>query len=516
MEVPVAIVTLIAPPGLKSFSGLQMHAPNPPLGLAYIAAAVREEGIQYTVVDAAGEALDQVSPYPDRKDLMVQGLSTAQILERIPPATDVVGLSCNFSTLWPIVRQIAEAVRGQFPKALIVLGGEHGTAVPENVLKTSDFDVVVLGEGEETFVSVVRSWRQGSGFDAVEGIAYRVDGEIHCGSISNRIRNVNDIAPPDWASFPLEEYIERHQINGVNIGRSMPILATRGCPYQCTFCSNPAMWTTRYIARDPKLVVDEMEFYAREYGVSNFDFQDLTAIVKRRWVLEFCDEIKARNLKITWQMPSGTRSEIFDDDIAEALVQSGCYALSFAPESGAPEILDSVKKQVDLDNLQKAITITLNKGMKLSCFFVIGFPDETKASLKQTLSFIRRISIMGVHDVGVARFVPYPGSAIFKQLLQDDAVSLDDDFFMSPMDYYSSRAPSFSKEVSGRYTYWTMIWMYVNFYVLSFTIHPLRTMMILVRSIVTGREETRYSKWFVDQLRTRRRWRGIASENQTP
>ena len=128
----------------------------------------------------------------------------------------------------------------------------------------------------------------------------------------------------------------------------MPILGTRGCPFQCTFCSNPGMWTQRWIARDPVALADEMELYVRKYRVTNFDFQDLTAIVKRQWIVDFCRELIARDLKITWQMPSGTRAEVFDAEVADLLYRSGCRALAFAPESGSPEILKIVRKQVDL------------------------------------------------------------------------------------------------------------------------------------------------------------------------
>ena len=116
-------VTLINPPGLKSFSSLQMHTPNPPLGLAYVAASVGAAGFRYHVIDAVGEALDQISPYSERTDLMVQGLGVDQIVDRIPADSDVIGLGCMFSTLWPITRRVVEAARARFPEALIVLGG---------------------------------------------------------------------------------------------------------------------------------------------------------------------------------------------------------------------------------------------------------------------------------------------------------------------------------------------------------------------------------------------------------
>jgi radical SAM superfamily enzyme YgiQ (UPF0313 family) len=506
------MITLINPPGIKTFSGLQMHTPNPPLGLAYVAAAVREAGLPYRVIDATGEALDRISPYPGRDDFMVQGLPIGDIVGRIPSDTEVIGISCMFSTIWPLANRVAQAARERFPRALMVLGGEHGTAVPDHVLASSPFDTVVLGEGEETFVALLRAREAGRPLREVPGIAFREDGAVVRTGLSLRRKDVDAIPSPDWDSFPIEEYVARHQINGINLGRAMPILGTRGCPFQCTFCSNPGMWTQRWIPRDPAALADEMELYVRKYRIANFDFQDLTAIVKRQWIVDFCRELIRRDLKITWQMPSGTRAEVFDDEVADLLYRSGCRALAFAPESGSPEILRKVKKEVHLDHMLAAMRSAVRRGLKLSCFIVIGFPDDTPATLRQTLSLIRRMAVLGVYDVAVSKFVPYPGSALFHRLQREGKIQLDDEFFISPMDFYTAKAPSYADRVSTRRLYWTMLWMFVNFYAISFALRPLRAVRAIGRAILTGTEETRYAKWFVDRFYTRRRWRKLAGE----
>jgi radical SAM superfamily enzyme YgiQ (UPF0313 family) len=505
------MITLINPPGIKTFSGLQMHTPNPPLGLAYVSAALRDAGFAHQVIDATGEALDAVSPYPDRADFMVQGLTLDEIVRRVDLDTEVVGISCMFSTLWPLTHRVASAVREKFPRALFVLGGEHGTAVPEHVLASSPFDVVVLGEGEETFVELLRARAAGRPLSSVKGIAFRErDGRVTTTGLSARRRDVDAIPLPAWDAFPIREYIERHQTNGINLGRSMPMLGTRGCPFQCTFCSNPGMWTQRWIARNPRQLADEMALYVDKYGVSNFDFQDLTAIVKRQWIVDFCRELIARDLGITWQMPSGTRAEVFDEEVADLLYRSGCRALAFAPESGSKTILKAVKKQVDLDHMLTAMRAAVKRGLKLSCFIVIGFPDDTPVTLRQTLSLIRRMAVLGVYDVAVSKFVPYPGSELFRRLQREGKIQLDDEFFVSPMDFYTAKAPSYADAVSTRRLYWTMLWFFVNFYVISFALRPWRVVRALGRALFTGVEETRYAKWFVDVLFTRRRWRRLA------
>ena len=138
---------------------------------------------------------------------------------------------------------------------------------------------------------------------------------------------------------------------GVDRGRSMPMLATRGCPYQCTFCSSPLMWTTRWTARAPLEVVREMQHYIEKYHVDNFDFYDLTAIVHKSWILEFCELLLERGLKITYQLPSGTRSEAIDGEVAKLLFRSGCRNMTYAPESGSPRVLTFIKKRVKVSNM---------------------------------------------------------------------------------------------------------------------------------------------------------------------
>jgi anaerobic magnesium-protoporphyrin IX monomethyl ester cyclase len=504
------MITLVNSPGLKSFSGLQMHTPNPPLGLAYIAAVMKEASIPYTVIDGTAEALDSVSPYPKRSDFMIQGLSFEEITNRIPTETRIIGLGCMFSTLWPLTRDLAEHIRGHFPNALMVLGGEHCTAVPELSLRTSVFDIVVQGEGEEAFLALAKAVATGQSWRDIPGIAYLDGDTFRSNGLAERNRSINDVPIPDWDSFPIEEYISRHQINGANLGRSMPLLSTRGCPYQCTFCSSPNMWTTRYITRDPVKVADEIALYKRKYKIANVDFQDLTAVVKRSWVIEFCHELIKRNLNVTWQMPSGTRSEVFDEEVADLLYRSGCRALAFAPESGSPEILKKIKKQVDLDHMMKAMRIAVHRGFRLSCFIVIGFPDDTLATLRQSLQLVRRMALLGVYDVSVSKFVPYPGSLLFKRLQQEGRIAVDDEFFLSPMDFYTQKAPSYSEHLTTKELYFSMLWIFTNFYIISFARRPFRTARILLKAVFTGTEETRFAKWLNDILFVRRRWRKLA------
>ena len=160
-----------------------------------------------------------------------------------------------------------------------------------------------------------------------------------------------------------------------------------------------------------------------------------------------------------------------------------------------------------------AMRAAVKRGLKLSCFIVVGFPQDTPKTHRQTTRLIRKMAVLGVHDVVVSRFVPYPGSELFKRLQAESKIELDDEFFVSPMDFYSSnKVPSYSDAVSTTRLHRTMYWMFVNFYGLSFAIRPWRVVQALVKLVLTGTEETRYAKWFADRLYVRRRWRRLASQ----
>ena len=154
----------------------------------------------------------------------------------------------------------------------------------------------------------------------------------------------------------------------------MPMMASRGCPYQCTFCSNPSMWTTRWIPRDPDLLLDEMQFYQKKYGAENFDFYDLTAIVKKSWIVDFCRKIEERGLSFTWQLPSGTRTEAIDGEVASLLYRSGCRNMSYSPESGSPAVLRRIKKKIHPDSVIGSISEATKNGMNIKCNIIFGFP----------------------------------------------------------------------------------------------------------------------------------------------
>jgi anaerobic magnesium-protoporphyrin IX monomethyl ester cyclase len=279
---------------------------------------------------------------------------------------------------------------------------------------------------------------------------------------------------------------------GISHGRNIAMLATRGCPYQCTFCSNPSMWTIRYVMRSVSDVVDEIVDHIKRYRVNSIDFYDLTAIVKRDWILQFIAELEHRDIHITWQLPSGTRSESLDEEVIKGLARTGCAFLVYAPESGSQRTLDMIKKRVNLKNLQRSIAIAVKNGITTKVNFIIGFPFESRIDIFKTLRFVWKLALMKVNDCNISAFSPYPGSELFDELQRENAFGkIDDEYFAILMTQFDfTVAKTFCRHArSWEILSYRVVGMVV-FYVLSYLHSPGR-LVRLVKSIFRSRFQPR-------------------------
>jgi anaerobic magnesium-protoporphyrin IX monomethyl ester cyclase len=474
---------------------------TPPLGLAYVGAALRDAGHQVSIIDATGESPDTRHPLTD--DTYIIGLSLDETISRIPPDTEVVGFSCGFSFEWPNYRRVIADVRTLLPHAFMVAGGEHVTAVPEQSLAESELDAVVLGEGEETAVALMSCLaRDARDLAAIDGLAFKIsDGSCQINPRRGRQLDIDALPLPAWDLLPVENYLSRGLGFGVDRGRSMPLLASRGCPYQCTFCSSPAMWTTRWLARDQDLLLDEIEVYQWRYKAVNFDFYDLTAIVKKSWIVEFCGKIEKRGLNFTWQLPSGTRSEAIDTEVAELLYKSGCRNISYSPESGSEDVLQRIKKRVKPKIMLGSVASCVGAGLNVKFNIIFGFPGETFRHVRQSMWFIVKMALHGAHDIAIWCFSPYPGSELFEELSDQGKIGWNDDYFDSLRAYGDiSQAHSYSEHLSDREVKVLRVLGMVLFYLVSWIRYPLRPFR-MIGNLARGRQESRAEMAVANMIR---------------
>ena len=445
-------ICLVRPPAVETFRFSSLSI-TPPLGLAYVAGALDAAGHDVRLVDAVTEAPRQHTRY--FRGYLV-GLRAEQVVDRLPDDPRLVGITVVFTHEWPSIVKLVEAIKARFPDVPVVLGGEHVTSMPEFCLLTSQADYLVLGEGEETLVELVDALDRGTPPAELLGIAYRDGDEAVVNARRARTLDVDDIARPAWHLVDLDTYHENRWMGGMySSTKSVPILATRGCPYQCTYCSAPNMWTPRWIPRDPKKVVDEIEHYMTTMGARNFPFQDLTAIIKREWIVEFCRELLDRGLEITWQMPTGTRSEAIDAEVAGLLRETNMISMAYAPESGSETTRQLIKKKMKSDRMFESMQAAVDAGLNVMVFMVIGFPHDTDEHIRENLPFFERIAEIGINDAAVGFYMALPGTQLFESLYDSGKIRIDRTYFRHILSSTSLWATSTYSGLSRpRLTYW--------------------------------------------------------------
>jgi radical SAM superfamily enzyme YgiQ (UPF0313 family) len=467
--------------------------PSPSLGLAFIAGALKKDGHLIQVIDALAEASDQYISF--KKDIVLNGLSESRIADMIDPNTDVIGLSLMFSGNWLHNRILIDYLGVRFPKATIIAGGEHLSAAPEMCIQQTKYlDICICGEGEETISSVVKAIEIKDELGSIPGIVYRdKSGQPIRTLPKKRIREIEEIAWPAWEYFPLEKYKQHGIIYGVDRNvYSLPLMATRGCPYECIFCSSPQMWGTRYYMRSPQDVANEIAFFHAKFSVTNFDFYDLTAIIQKKWIIEFAKEIIDRKLQITWQIPAGTRSEVIDREVAYYLYHSGCSNITYAPESGSKEVLKLIKKKVYLPKMLDSIYFSSQEKMNVKLNMIIGFPGETHLSIWKSMWFLIKASWYGANDMSVATLSPYPGSELFETLSKQGKIDINDDDFFYKIIYVDTLFNNsfYNNDINKLALRLYLISYIFVFYASNFLFHPSR-LFKTVKNILTSRYESR-------------------------
>lgn len=477
----------------------------PPLGLAYLAASLRQVGHDVTIVDGVGAAIGRFSPF--LQGTFLHGMPIDEIVEHVPADTQVLGVGVMFSDYWPLAKRVVAALRQRFPELPIVLGGEHVSACPSFCLADSVADFVVVGEGEETLGELVAHLAQSPEAqppEEIQGLVFRTAaGQIVETERRRRLRALDKLPWPAWDLVPIERYMDAGLMYGVSSGgRSMVLLASRGCPYTCKFCSNESMWGIQYFRRAPQDVVDEIEHYVERYGARDFQFHDLTFVVNRNWSIAVAREISARKLDITWQLVAGTRSEAIDEEVLRAFSESGCRAIYLAPESGSRRIIDITRKRVDLEKVLAVARLVRDQhiDIRVGAFIIYGFPEENLRDVWQTYKLLLRMLWAGFDVVDSARFSAYPGSEYHDIAVREGRIRYDDDYFLSlqrkPGQYGGA---SWHPRWSGGFILLLQLLHYAIYLSGYFLVQPKRILEFL-DGVLRNRPKSRFERFFAFAL----------------
>ncbi|MFQ5911200.1 MAG: B12-binding domain-containing radical SAM protein, partial [Thermoplasmata archaeon] len=291
----------------------------------------------------------------------------------------------------------------------------------EEVLRDApDLDVFIRHEYEEVAPALVRALDRGEHLSSVPGIAFRANGTVVETVPAEPVKNLDRLPLPAYDLLPS---LEPYHINTVH-GKPFTIMYTsKGCPYGCTFCT---VANTRWKVRSAESILEELRYLKREFDVNVVSFFDETFTMKRDRSVAIAKSIAADGLDIRWYC--NTRVNLVDPDLLQILYYGGCRGISLGVESGSQELLDGVEKGANVDQAAQAIRWVKDAGIKVYCSFILGLPGETKATLKETLDFVKRTLPTGA-QFNVA--VPYPGTKMFEFALEKGWIESTDwrDYF---------------------------------------------------------------------------------------
>ena len=505
-------VCLVRPPVVTAPRSLSYYGAVPDLGLAYVAAAARAAGHAVSVVDGPGAAIDHAWTHPTTLGpLRAHGLELDAIVDAVPHDTEVIGVAQMFLHEWPLTAELLRRLRRTHPSAVLVAGGENATAMGPRMLAQCDaLDAIVRGEGEDRFVALLTAVGTGHSPGVVPGVLTREATPAGIAAVPTRRLELDALPWPAWDLFPIEAYLAHRHGSGVDLGRSLPVLTSRGCPYRCSFCSSPQMWGTRYVRRDPERVLDEIEFLQQRHRVQNININDLTALLTKQWLLEFCAAIERRGLRFTWQLPSGTRSEAIDREAAQRLVAAGCRNFCYAPESGAPTELARMRKRVVPSRLLGSVRGAVEAGMITHASIIIGMPGQTTGELLQTTRFVAELAWAGLHTLSVMVFAPYPGSEAYETAVANGTVAHDERWVYGSLLRSFGGGRSHHGQWGPRRLLATQLGLLGGFFALSWLRRPARVLQT-ANTLARGRQRTVLEQLIAAKLAPlRARWSGRA------
>jgi len=336
-------ICLINPPFVLHET-LDMPRVFQPMGLAYIAAVLRNNHSVF-VLDAVTEGWENLKKVDGQNYL---GLSIEKIKEKVAEINpDIVGISSQFSINEKSSIDVAQAVRDINPNIITILGGTHVTVASESILANTCVDFAIIGEGEDTILELIQVLedKEHDRLHLVKGIAYRQKDKILRTPSRDFIDNLDALPFPARDLFPMEKYFAAAKAGRGSrqsytpSSRWIDLLTSRGCPYNCVFCSIHLSMGRKFRFRSPGNIIKEIEQAIKQYKIRHVNFEDDNISLDRKRFGQICDLIIERKLNITWSLPNGLRVENIDEEIVKKMKKSGCYRVFVAPESGVQRVV---------------------------------------------------------------------------------------------------------------------------------------------------------------------------------
>lgn len=408
-----------------------------PISLAYLAGALETAGFEVLIYDAEHSQSAIYLGYKARAkryDAFLQALEdedheiwqeASRVFTDFKP--DIIGFSV-MTVKFAAALKMAALAKAVLPDSVIVFGGPHPTIMPEQVLEHDEVDYVIRGEGESSIVDFCHELQDRRDPVDIKGLSWRRGGKTINNPDCELIEDISSIAHP-----------ARHLLSGIETYNPSDLglmMTSRGCPFQCTYCSSQCMWHRKVRYRSNKDVVDEIEAIIGRFGVSYLTLEDDSFTVNKKRVLEFCEELERRRIKIGWSVI--TRIDLLDDQMLKVMKKAGCDHVRVGVESGSDRVLTAIKKGITTDDVRAGARLLKRHGLYWSAYFMIGLPYETEEDINSTIALMKEIA-PSYSTLSV--FTPYPGTELFDYAVEAGLADHDMDWSKSshhsPYNYYT-------------------------------------------------------------------------------
>src|SRR3989338_3726677 len=461
-------VLLINPPGKCHLRrdgslGERKHC-TPPLGLAYLAANLRRHEFEVEILDILAEGY-QTEEFQD--PFIIYGLPMAQTIERGKRSgADLLGISGLFSSRAKESFELVEAIKRELPDTPIVMGGQHPSGLPVDVMKRGGVDYVLVGEADISLVKLVYALNGQAPIEEVPGLYYWAGGEIRNTFTTSKSvvagdgwnyfylkdfanpKQLAELSYPSWDLFPMNAYWNSEvRIGGGDIVRERfaVMISTRGCPHTCDFCTSPLMGGYKgYRMRTNEEVVQEIRWLIDTYKVEEVQFLDDNFFVSKPRVKRLLRVLGQEFPSTVFSVPAGTEVNALDEEVIDLMAAANLHKVTLAIEAGDQEVQNArVDKQGNLSRVPETVDYIRKRGMQTRALFMIGFPDETRAQIDRT---VQMALTLDVDDFYISLCTPLPGTPLYDECLRRGL--LYEDFDVNNLRYSVAniKLPDISRE----------------------------------------------------------------------
>lgn len=410
-------ICLINPPRIQPKA---WGKPNvfPPIAMASVA-AVLEKTQDVSIIDSPTEGWNNLLEMDETKYRV--GLSNETIAQRLSDWNpNVVIIEIPFSG-WSITAfEVASIVKKVNIDITVILFGLHPSSRPEDCLKNRAVDFVVIGEPEVTISELIEALeKKKTDYEEINGLGFKKDGKTVLTSKRSYIENLDALPRPARHLLPMKVYTQAVKQNPLRGEINKPytiVITSRGCPYNCVFCTHSIVWGKKWRPRSPKNVVDEVEHVIKTYGIKQIDFADDNMTFDVQRMEQICDLIIEKGLRFEWFTPNGIRADTLNEVLLLKMKKSGCKKIRVAPESGVQRVVNKIaNKNLDLKKVEEAIVTAKKVGIKVGVFFVMGLIGETKADIEETIRYAYKLRSLGAESFVFSIAMPLYGTKFFEQ-----------------------------------------------------------------------------------------------------